>query len=403
MTTVTEVKLPEKWSNPRILEWARVRMGLGYEAVGKKLDVPTERIINWERNSETPTLSDLEKLADIYDCPVGYFFLNSPPEEKLELDCRGLKSERAESLSYESHLSLSEFVTLTDYVANLIGSMKIPNRVSIGEASLDMPIESIASREREIFGFTPELRARWGTANEAYEFWKSVIEARGVFVIALKLNPQEIRGASRWDANYPPAILVNRSDMESATGRCFTLLHEWAHLMLKKPGLVCDFHGQSHTSSIENFANRFAAEVLVPKSEFKQYLIHENMFEKRNRWGDDKIINISRHFWVSKDVIAIMIEESDLAYAGFYRDKLNMWYARKPFFRHSERTRRGNTKIKRRLAEIGMPMAKIISSAYDSSLIPELELAHLLKMKVENAEGFVSWVKEGAKESYQTR
>lgn len=400
MTTDIKIKLPENWANPRVLIWARQRLNLSYEDVGKKLDVLPARIADWETNKEKPTLSELENLADIYDCPVGYFFLDSPPVEKVELDYRGLKTERVKSLSYESQLSLREFLSLTDYITQLEASLKIQRTFSIEKVAINEPIIFVAKRERERFGVTQEIRATWQSPNDAFEFWRNAIEARGVFVISLKLNPQEIRGASRWDANHPPAILVNRADMESATGRCFTLLHEWSHLLVNQPGLVCDFHGQPHTATIEHFANRFAAEVLVPHDDFEQFLKNENLFEKRTRWGDEKIRHIGQHFQVSKDVIAIKLEENNLADKGFYQEKLNVWYRNKPFFRISEKTKRtpGSNQAKIRLTEIGMPTARLISSAYDNNLIPELELAHLLKMKVEKAEGFVSWVKEGAPE-----
>jgi len=394
MVIDTHVQLPEKWANPEILNWARNRMGLSHERVESLVGISAERIVEWEHAKAAPTLSDLQSLAEVYDCPVGYFFLDSPPEEKQPLDFRGLTAEKVEALSYETHVHLNEFLSLTDYLASLVEDLKLPHEVQIDTVNIDEPVESLARREREKFGFTPELRERWVTANDAFDFWRQAIEARGVFVISLKLKASEVRGASRWDSPHSPAILVNRVDMEAATGRSFTLLHEWAHLLIKHPGLVCDFRGQAKGANIERFANKFAAEILVPRMEFETYLKQKDLFAKRSRWGDTTIDEIRRDFKVSRDVIAIMLEEIGLANRGFYRDKRASWDLRKPFFRGFTGSRRGRTKAVIRLSEIGRPVANLMSVAYENGAISKLDLAEILDMKVEQAERFVSWVRE---------
>jgi len=396
MVTEARVQMPQRWANPEILKWARRRMGLQPKDVETLAEIPAERVINWETRNEVPTLADLENLAGIYDCPVGYFFLDTPPDTAAVLDFRGLTAEKPEALSYETHLSLSEFLRLTDYIASLVERTGMSREVRIGVADLKEPVQSVAQRERERLGFTPELRKQWATPNQAFDFWRSAIEAQGAFVLALKLVPREVRGASRWDQSHPPAILVNRTDMEAATGRTFTLLHEWAHLLVKRPGLVCDFRGQTDGAQLEHFSNRFAAEVLVPKEEFEHFLKDEELFEKRSRWGDPLLDRIRYNFKVSRDVVAILLEESGLAAAGFYRNKRGTWDERKPFFRGGRGAERGKTKAMRRLVEIGLPLSKLVSVAYDRGTVSKLDLADILNMKVEQVEGFVSLVQKQA-------
>jgi Zn-dependent peptidase ImmA (M78 family) len=397
MALDTHVELPKEWANPEILRWARTRIGLNPEEVESLADIRADRIRDWEHAREAPALSDLQNLAEIYDCPVGYFFLDSPPEEKQMLDFRGLMAEKVDALSYESHVHLSEFLRLTDYLASLLEDLNLPHKVDIDTVDIREPVESVASRERENFRFTPEMRQQWATANEAFGFWREAIESRGVFVIALKLKVHEVRGASRWESPRVPAILVNRNDMEAATGRTFTLLHEWAHLLVKQPGLVCDFRGQAKGAKLERFANQFAAEILVPKKEFQVYLKNRNLYQKRPRWGDALLDDIRQDFKVSRDVIAISLEETELAPKGFYRDKRASWDLRKPFFVGLKGTRRRRTKSVIRLSEIGHPMANLLSVAYERGVIPKLHLAEILDMKVEQAEKFVSWVRENPK------
>jgi len=402
MAIDTHVKLPEKWANPEILIWARTRMGLNLGQVESLTGIAGDRISAWERAREAPGLSDLQNLAEIYDCPVGYFFLDSPPEEKQMLDFRGLTAERIDALSYETHVHLSELLRLTDYLASLVENLNLQRKIDIGTVDMNEPIELVAGRERQEFGFTPEIRHQWTTANDAFDFWRGAIESKGVFVIALKLKASEVRGTSRWESPQVPAILVNRMDMEAATGRTFTLLHEWAHLLVKQPGLVCDFRGKAKGVNIERFANQFAAEILVPKKEFEVYLKSRNLYQKRPRWGDALLDEIKHDFKASRDVIAILLEEMELAPRGFYHDKRASWDQRKPFFAGLTGTRRGRTKLVVRLSEIGHPLANLLSVAYERTAISKLELADVLGMKVEQAERFLSWVRENPRERRAT-
>lgn len=394
MLTNERVKLPEKWANPEILRWARTRMGLSPEQVESFTGIAANRVKAWENAAESPTLSELQDLAEIYDCPVGYFFLDSPPQPKQTLDFRGLTHEKISGLSYETHLHLSKFLRLTDYLASLIQGLGLPRKVEVDAVDINEPVELTARRERDKFGFTPELRQQWSSADEAFSFWRRAIESKGVFVIALKLNAGEVRGASRWDAPEVPAILVNRADMEAATGRMFTLLHEWAHLLAKQTGLVCDFRGQEKGANVERFANQLAAEILAPKKELEAYLKSKKLYQYRDRWGDNLLDSIRRDFKVSRDVIAISLEEMGLAPAGFYYNKRASWDLRKPFYVYPTGTRRGKTKFALRLLEIGYSTANLLSTAYQRGTISKLELADILGMKVEQAERFVSWLQE---------
>jgi Zn-dependent peptidase ImmA (M78 family) len=68
-----------------------------------------------------------------------------------------------------------------------------------------------------------------------------------------------------------PAIVLNQSD--APAGRIFTLFHEYAHLLLARPG-VCIPTPVTPVSSqrIETFCNRFAAALLLPQADFRAHL-----------------------------------------------------------------------------------------------------------------------------------
>ena len=388
----------ERWINPKILRWARERMNLSPKQVEELTDklghkVGTGDLSAWEEGGKEPELYDLEVLAETYACPVGYFMLDEPPHEELPLDFRGLASTKMSSLSYESRLRLREFLTLTDYLIFLVREIGGPS-VQIGSATLGDDTAKIAARERERLGLSLESRQQMGSAQIALETCRKNLESLGVFVISLRLNPKEIRGGSRWDPPGPPAILVNEADAEFAAGRLFTLLHEYAHLLVRRAGIICDFRGQE--PQMEHFANAFAAEVLVPRAEFKEFLVREGLYKKRDRWGDPLLDRIRSPFLASRDVVAILLEEVGLARRGFYAEKARMWDSRRPFIpRGAPGPRRRMTKFDRKRSQFGLAFTKLIVAGYDRGLVSPLDLAELLDTRMEKAEEFVSWAREG--------
>jgi Zn-dependent peptidase ImmA (M78 family) len=77
----------------------------------------------------------------------------------------------------------------------------------------------------------------------------------------------DLRGFTLMDSK-PFAIVLNNSDAIQA--RIFTLLHEYAHLLLNEPALCIpqeDITVKNHKAYIEKWCNSFAAAFLLPKSE----------------------------------------------------------------------------------------------------------------------------------------
>ncbi|MFQ5874586.1 MAG: ImmA/IrrE family metallo-endopeptidase [Dehalococcoidia bacterium] len=385
------VELPERWVTPEVLRWAREQVGLSVELAARKLGLAPETIMAWETGEDSPLLRDLELLAEIYDCPVGYFFLASPPSsEDLRLDFRGVAPGKEASFTYETRLRLRQFVRLIDYASYLLQSLEIRWEPSIPTSAADGSIESIVSRALEQLGIDSQTRSKWSSPQQAFDGWRAAIEQQGIFVIALKLGPGELRGASVWTDPGPPSILVNHADVEAATGRCFTLLHEYAHLLIGQQGMACDFRGQGDQAAIERFANSFAAESIVPRKVFVGFLKanHRHMF--REFWGDSLLDEIRAPFQASRDTVAILLEDLSLAPRGYYSQRRRMWDRRRPFGRPGRGG--GQTKVDRRIRELGYNLSTLLSAADRQGVTSKLELAEILDMKVERTSEFIAAV-----------
>jgi len=397
--------------NPIILRWARERLGLSRRDVqmqSKALGLPYDEIdkaqvTQWEQGQSEPSLADLEALAQIYLCPVGYFFQAEPPKEELALSFRGLSEQKEGSLAPQSQQALRRFLELAEWTTHIIRQLGSEWRVGIETGSAprsEQDFNNLLEREKERFGFTPAVRDDWRSPKDAFEWWRSRIEGLGVFCFQLKLNPKDIRGASMWLARKYPFILVNHEDAESATGRVFTLLHEYAHLVSQTEGVVCDFRGHQHRRHHEPFANRFAARMLLSTEELGEKLREEGLYHYRARWGDDTLRRIGQNFSVSKDVVLIALTELGLAPEGYYQVKRQQWEKSAPF----GRSRSGaGTKNERAFRKLGYSLTSLLANRTADPSLSLTDLAYFTDMKAEKADEFVAWARGAVAECGQLR
>jgi len=395
-----------KWVHPETLKWARERLGLSYEEVEHLSEqlgryytpLRAEQIQHWEHGTSEPDLEHLETLSEIYVCPVGYFFAPEPPQEAFPLSFRGLAPGKADRLSPLSRRTLHQFLELAEWTVSFIEEQGIAWQVRIAPTQ-SSDVNRLVRREKKRLGYTPEVRATWEDADEAFLWWRRRIEEQGIFCFQMKLEPGDIRGASLWLEGRYPFILVNHQDVEAATGRLFTLLHEYAHLLTASDGLVCDFRGVEPLKEPEPFANRFAARMLLSYDELKRRLKEIGQHRYRETWADPLLDEIRAPLFVSRDVTVITLQEMGLAPEDSYQKKREQWEKRKPWGRGG--TRRNLTKKERKLREIGFSLVRILSVQEREGEAPLTDLADVLDMKMEKVREFLTWARDEVSSSAQ--
>jgi len=393
-----------RWVNPLVLRWARERLGLKpneVASVSQQLErqyyapVSVEELSRWEEGmGEEPTLAHLETLAEIYVCPVGWFFLDAPPEREQPISLRG--GGELHTFSASTRASLERFLELTRWTAHLVRQLEQPWEVRIRPREISPDIAEVEKRAQEYrqrLGWTDEVRQGMASDfREAFRWWRRAIEDLGIFCFELPLDPQEARGASLWYEGIP-FILVNHEDAEAAAGRTFTLLHEFAHLISTEETFVCGFHEFSRNH--ERFANRFAARVLLSPQELLKALEQMGKAGYRDWWGDSLLDEIRRPFCVSRDVVAVLLEEMGLAPPEFYRKKRENW-GKTGGKRWGQGGRRP-TRNEQKLREVGYSMSRLLHRAAQRPDFAWMDAALMLGMKVEKLEKWLQWARETAR------
>lgn len=145
----------EKRMTPDVLRWARERLNLTPRQVAgesKKLarhhfaPVTEQKVADWEAGRAEPELAPLETRAEIYTCLVGYFFLESPPPERLPVSCRRLAKPQ-EQLRSLSQRMLGRFMELAEWMVETLrttGQLQDENTASLLRCGMRYCLHSFA-------------------------------------------------------------------------------------------------------------------------------------------------------------------------------------------------------------------------------------------------------------------
>jgi len=313
-------------ANADVLIWARETRGFSLEDAAGKLGVPPERLARWEARVENPTANQLRKIAKQYVRPICVFFLPAPPtdgEPRLKDFRRMHEAEAVVDLSPELAVEIRlarERRAEADDLAEEAG-VDIP-RLDL-TASLDDDPEELAARFRQGLGVSASNQSGWHTQYEAFAAWRSAVERLGVLVFQTGRSPtqfvglDEARGFSISEERLP-VIVVNGKD--AVTARCFTLIHELAHLALRNAG-VCDLHNQLRRENefdrVEVFCNHVAGATVVPQGELLA-AAEVRSHRSGTDWTDAELAAIARRFWASWEVTLRRLVTTGLASTEFY-------------------------------------------------------------------------------------
>jgi Zn-dependent peptidase ImmA (M78 family) len=290
-------RYPEIILTPGLLEWARDDMNLSKEEVLKKAKVDENIYNQWVAGSLAISIPKLKEVANIFKRPLATFFLPAIPNiHSITPEFRTLDSVKNENLSTDVRLAVrqaSRNREIYEEVNELLGNK---NEVfKFKNFSLKEDKEKIAIEIREFLRFPIEEQKELKSKSTALKKWINVLENRGILVFQFTLPIEQLRGFCLKGGGLPPAIILNTQDDEH--GRIFTLLHEFAHLLIKDSEIVQVSH-----SVLEAFANHIAGAVLVPQENLLTNDLTEKYLDTASE-SDYYLSRLSGNYRVSKDVI----------------------------------------------------------------------------------------------------
>ncbi len=258
---------------PSVLRWARETVGLTPVAAARKSGGPEGRVDEWEAGTTQPTIAQLRSAADVYRRPLGVFFLPEPPLDFDTMrDFRRHVGAQAGEWSPELHGEYRRAIAQREAALELAEIDDAPPLTTWRLEPLLDDDEAIAAAARSrLLSQSPlSLPSGAGTKYEHLNTWLAALEETGVLVMATSgggVSTNEMRAFSLY-YDILPVIMVNGSD--APRGRLFSLLHEYAHLLLHTGGLcdtVTDTKATNPNRALEARCNAIAAAILMPRDQ----------------------------------------------------------------------------------------------------------------------------------------
>jgi Zn-dependent peptidase ImmA (M78 family) len=366
---------------PSVLKWGRESSGLALADAARKQRVKPEDLEKWEEGKAAPTITQLRKAADVYKRPVNLFFLPRPPAETSYIphDFRQLpgidRGAVSPELLYQIRRAHERRAVALDLYRELD---ETPPTFAFQCALADEP-EATGARLREALHVAMVEQRRWRQPYDALSGWRAKIEATGVLVCQMSgVDLKEARGLSIPEQPLP--VIVGNSK-DAPNGRVFTLLHELAHVALRRGGL-CDAEdradGRTEDDRIEIFCNAVAAATLLPLQEL---LSEQLVREHKGDWTSDKLETLARQFGVSKFVVLRRLLTAGRTTPNFYNRMHRMWTAA---LRESAKESGKVPPDRKAVSEAGKGFVRLVLRAYHAQSINLSDVSRFLGVRVKH-------------------
>jgi Zn-dependent peptidase ImmA (M78 family)/transcriptional regulator with XRE-family HTH domain len=353
---------------PKLLVWARESAGLSLVQAAERTKFEVERLKAWESEEAdtSPSIAQLRKLGEAYKRPIAVFFLSEPPQGfAAHREFRRLAGILPGKESPELLLALRWAVFRREAAMELhrlVG--EAPHRIRTA-LHPGMDVEEAGHHIRELLGVAWRAQTDWASAYEALNTWRSAMEAKGVLVFQSSgVKMEEMRGTCIPDQPLP-VILLNSKD--APHGRIFSLLHEFAHILLHAGGHQTSRMVGSRSPEeqpLEVAANAFAAAALLPANSFAATA---EQYSGAAEGDDDALRRLAQKVKVSPEVILRRLVTLRKAPEGTYRRKRDAWGATLWYVRGSVG---GPVPMEvRTIASDGRGYTRLVMNAYDQRLI----------------------------------
>ena len=198
---------------------------------------------------------------------------------------------------------------------------EIPPTFSL-QTKLGSNVDQVGDEIRAALNVDYRTQSAWRDPRVAFLAWRSRIEALGVLIFqASTIERDEASGFAYW-AKKRPFIVVNRKDAYSR--RNFSLLHEFAHLMLHQSGvsdLDVDAPRRKEDAQIETFCNQIAAAALMPRAHFLSEALIAKKGPGRHEWPEETIDALAATYGVSREAVVRRLLTFNRTTSAFYHQK----------------------------------------------------------------------------------
>ena len=364
--------------NPEVFKWLRESAGWTIEDISKRLKTSVEIVKKFELGEDKPTLRQLRELSQAYKRPLAAFLLSKPKEEKPKpKDCRMLPG-KVNQFDKKTLIVLRKARSLQEISKELSRNIDYQTKPKVGKAKSSENPKNIAKKYRDIFELSKEKQRKFKTSYKFFNYLRDILENMNILVFQFSIPIEDARGFVFIDES-PNVIVVNTKD--SIEARLFSLMHEFAHILLGESVIDLPDILTTTKDKIELWCNQFSSSFLLPDE------IAKSLFSsKEKNLTDTKTLNtFSRRYNVSKAMILFNMFKLNYITKKHYESVLGRY---KP--KIEEKKKKGGKKgggipsDKRCISEVGNKFVSIVANNYDRHHITYTDALNYLSVKSKN-------------------
>jgi Zn-dependent peptidase ImmA (M78 family)/transcriptional regulator with XRE-family HTH domain len=228
---------------------AREYRGLTQEQLGRALGVTQAKIAKIESGLQTDVMTyHADSLCEALDFPIEFFQQN---EEILGWGSSAYYYRKKASITALDRKRIQGQVNMSRiHLKKFLKSVEI-------ESTRTLPVLDLEEYSGSPIQIARAMRSAWGLPDGPIRNITSLIESTGVIIVPINFGTNSLDATSIRLAELPPVIFIN-ANIPTDRWR-FTLAHELGHLLMH----------QVPDDSMEDQADAFAAEFLLPEDELK--------------------------------------------------------------------------------------------------------------------------------------
>lgn len=364
--------------NPKLLVWARTTLKMDTTLASRKIGVAEATLLTWESGEKEPTISQMIKVAHVYQRPFALFFLPNPPKHFKPLkDYRRFPdyvlTEKDEYLLEKEVLRIHQNRRNALFLLDLLNEKVAKFSLKI---SMDMPVKEAAGKISTFLKIKNKNIISIPSGYPALNYWKQFFEDKGIMIYQTTGIPIEVMRGACIAENILPVIAINSNDSEN--GRIFTLFHELVHIALREDGISnFRFHEKQLYDKVEIFCNQVAAEILVPSEDLLSQAIVVN-HSSGMIWEETELGRLANHFCVSKEVILRrLLTLNKTNYKAYKEFRYN-------FRKYEKRKTSGGDYYRNTIGKTGRLMINLALQSYYQERITSSELYDYIHVKASN-------------------
>lgn len=379
---------------PSVLKWLIESSGWTPEEIAKRLKTSPQNVHKMLSGEKKPTFRQLQELANTFKRPVAAFLLSKPKQEKPKPKDYRMLPDRADTFDKKTLLVLRESRRLQGLSRELSRNINYDTKTKLELATVTASPETFAEKYRQLFDLTEDNQRRFKTSYELFHYLRSILEGINIYVFQFSMSVEDARGFVFVD-EFPFTLVVNAKD--SIEARLFTLMHEFAHILLGESAIDLPDATSTTRNSIESWCNRFSAAFLLPKP-LAYAIFNENKATLTERKTLDYL---SRKYKVSKAMLLTSMRKLQYITQQDYENKLNQFKPGLVSEKQKGAEGRGGMPVEvRTISKVGNKFVSLVADNYDKEFITYTDALNYLSIKSKNFDKVLAKAKNDFKPVY---